>query len=376
MLRAFSISSPVWKNLSIPAGIGRESLLGMVCEQCQSLSDSRPRVYLLLATAFALAGYAWLLLFPWLVFASALGIYHAVFAGEGIAWALLLIWLVVGVLAALVSYRLFHFRPAMPAGRELDNLSCTALFKLVADQSRHYCSIRIDRIVLSGDFDLYIRKTPCFVLPVWSTNTLVIGLPLIQSLSDTQFQCALARRLGQFSKRYNRLENWLYQLREIWPLYCKEARMQGPGYQPVAWFFCAYAHLYRMITVPVARNDELDADTYAMELFSDEQVLDMITTQMVCQQYLAERYWPVVRKLAASNARVLDKLHTGMAAVLRAGLTAGTVNEWLAKALAAEDYCADEIPPLASRIDNIGFGVARMDALTTEPAAAVYRVKQ
>jgi hypothetical protein len=65
-----------------------------------------------------------------------------------------------------------------------------------------------------------------------------------------------------------------------------------------------------------------------------------------------------------------------MAAVLRAGITGGTVNEWLAKALAAEDYCADEIPPLASRIDNIGFGVARMDALTTEPAAAVYRVKQ
>jgi hypothetical protein len=131
-----------------------------------------------------------------------------------------------------------------------------------------------------------------------------------------------------------------------------------------------------MITVPVARHDELDADTYAMELFSDEQVLDMITTQMVCQQYLAERYWPVVRKLAASNARVLDKLHSGMAAVLRAGITGGTVNEWLAKALAEEDYCADEIPSLASRIDNIGFGVAHMDALTTEPAAAVYRVKQ
>ena len=77
----------------------------MVCEQSLSLSDSRPRVYLLLATAFALAGYAWLMLFPLLVFASVPGIYQAVFSAEGIAWALVLTWLVIGVLAALVSYR-------------------------------------------------------------------------------------------------------------------------------------------------------------------------------------------------------------------------------------------------------------------------------
>ncbi len=348
----------------------------MVCTHCQSLSESRPRVYLLLATAFALAGYAYLLLFPWLVLASALEIHHAVFSGEGIAWVQLLTWLVVGALAALVSYRLFMFRPALPAGSVLDSPACRALFQLVADQSRHYHSPHIDRMVLSGDFELSLLKTPRFVLPVWSTNTLVIGLPLIQSLSETQFQCALARRLGQFSKRYNRFENWLYQLREIWPQYCGQARVQGPGYQPVAWFFCAYAPFYRMITVPAARHDELDADTYAMELFSDEQVLDMITTQMVCQQYLKEKYWPVVRKFSASNHPVLDKLHSGMASVLRAGLQADTVNEWLAKTLSAEGHCGDAIPSLARRIDNIGFGAAHMDALTTGPAAGVYLVEE
>jgi hypothetical protein len=371
MLRAFNVTNLAWKNLCIP---GKESFLEVIREECQLLSDSHPRAYLLLLTVLALVGYAWLLLFPWLVLASAMGIHHALFGGDAIAWMSLSSWLVTGAFAALVSYRLLGFRPELPGGEELENKDHPVLFKLAADQSRHYCSIGIDRIVLSGDFDLTIRKTPRFALPVWSTNTLVIGLPLMQILSESQFQCALARRVGQFSKRYNRLVNWLYQLREIWPQYCEQANLQGVGYQPVAWFFCAYAPLYKMITVPAARMDELDADTYAMELFSDEQVLDTITTQMVCEHYLAERYWPVARKLEASDAKILDKLHTGMAAVLRAGLTRDTINEWLAKTLSAEEHYSDPVPSLALRVDNIGFDVARMSALTARSAAGVYRV--
>jgi hypothetical protein len=373
MLRALDVSNLALKNLRIP---GKESFLEGICEESRLLSDSRPRVYLLLVTVLALVGYAWLLLFPWLVFASAIGIYHALFAGETIAWTLLLSWLVTGAFAALVSYRLLGFRPELPGGEELKNKEYPALFKLAADQSRKYCSVGIDHIVLSGDFDLTIRKTARFALPVWSTNTLVIGLPLMQILSESQFQCALARRIGQFSKRYNRLVNWLYQLREIWPQYCEQANFQGVGYQPVAWFFCAYAPIYKMITVPAARMDELHADTYAMELFSDEQVLDTITTRMVCEQYLAQRYWPAVRKIEASDAKILDKLQTGMAAVLRAGLTRDTINEWIAKTVSAEEDCSDPVPSLARRVDNIGFDVARMTALAPRPAAGVYRVNQ
>jgi len=112
-----------------------------------------------------------------------------------------------------------------------------------------------------------------------------------------------------------------------------------------------------------------------MELFSDEEVLDTITTQMVCQYYLREKFWPVVRKYAARNNRVLDRIHSGMASVLRAGLQADTVSHWLAKTLSAEDRCGDPVPSLAWRMDNIGFGNTRMDALTSEPAADVYLVK-
>ena len=372
VMRAFTASVPVWKNLLIPMDALRKQIFWVAGGLCQSLSESRPRAYLLLAITCALIGYLYLLLFPCLVVASALGIYQSVNTGYSVVWDQLIIWLLAGTLSAKISYCIFRLRPLQPDGKVLNSTTHPVLLQLIADQSRYYCGPRVDRIVLSRDFELDVLKIPRFVLPVWSTNTLVVGLPLLQCLSVQQFQCALARRLGQSSKRYNRLGNWLYHLREIWPQYCGLARMCGFGYQPIAWFYCIYAPLYKMITAPAARLDELAADSYAMELFAGEEVLDTITTEMVCRCYLEEKYWPVVTKYAAKDHRILDKLQSGMTSVLRAGLHANTLEHWIMSALSTEEQCGNAMPSLTRRIDNIGFATASMGPLAAVPAAGVY----
>jgi hypothetical protein len=134
----------------MPLDALRKHILWRVSRDCQSLSASCPRVYLLLAATCALAGYLYLLLFPWLVVASALGIYKAVNNGNSVVWDLVIIWLLVGALSALVSYRIFTFRPVLPDGKVLDRKKHPILFQLVADLSRHYHNPCVDRIVLSS----------------------------------------------------------------------------------------------------------------------------------------------------------------------------------------------------------------------------------
>ncbi len=350
----------------------RASLLRLIGTRLQFLAESRPRAYLLVAAGFAAVGYSYLLLFPLLVFTGGAGLYAALFGDRPVAWSQVLVWSVMATFSALASYRVFRFRPALPAGIPLDQDVAPALLQLVAEQRRHYQGIRIDRIVLTGDFDIVILKTPARGLPVWSISTLVIGLPLIRCLSVSRFQCLLARRLGQFSIRYNWLENWLYKLREIWPLYCDPTNEPGFGFQPIRWFFRGYAPLYAAITVAAARLDELAADGYAMELFSDEQVLDAITTEMVCRTYLEEKYWPVIRKLPAGRQRVINGLHSCMVSVLRTGLQADGGDRWLAQTLSAEPLWDDPLPALARRVDNIGHTQACMDTPVFETAARAY----
>ena len=353
----------------------KHSLLQRFDNGIESFAETFPRGYLLAVTILALAGYGWLLLFPWLVLAGISGAYEALTGQPAVVWSRLLMWTAVAAGAALVTYRMGRFRPALPAGSVLDRNKAPVLFELVDELGWHYRRSVIDRVVVSGEFALVIEKTPCSALPVWSMNTLNIGLPLIQALSPSQFRCALARRLGQFSKRRNPLGNWLYRLRQIWPQYAIATEAADPGFQPVRWFFRVFAPLYERISLPVARLDELAADSYAMEVCSDEEMLDTITTEMVSRLYLEEKYWPTYRKLTARVRELMPKPHAGMASVLRTGLQGDRGQEWLMKAMDQEPRYDDPMPSLAKRVENIGHWKPRMSGITHESAATVYLEK-
>jgi len=336
------------------------------------LAEICPRGYLLAATVLALAGYGWLLLFPWLVLAGISAVYEALTAQPAVAWSRLLIWSTVTAGSALVTWRMARYRPTLPAGVVLDREKAATLFDLVDELGRHYRRPGIDRVVISEEFALELVKTPYCALPLWSMNTLVIGLPLIQGLSPTQFRCALARRLGQFSKRRNPLGNWLYQLRQVWPQYAIAPRAPDPGFQPVRWFFLFFAPLYQRISLPAARLDELVADSYAMEVCSDEEMLDTISTETVCRLYLEEKYWPTYRKLTARVREIMPKPHAGMSSVLRAGLQGDKSQEWIKKAMEREPLDDDPMPSLAKRVENIGHRKPRMNGIAPDSAATVY----
>lgn len=371
-MRSLSITPTAWKGLSFPLAGWRQAVHDKACVSIRSLANAWPRGYLLLAGLVGLSGYLWLLLFPALVIIGGLEIHAALTGDGGVEWLRAAFWLPVGGLAALVSVRLFRFRPALPAGKAVDGTTHPALLQLVEEQSRDYPGVTIDHVVLTADFALDIVKTPRNAFPAAATTTLLVGVPLLQVLSEQQFQCALARRLGQFSMRYNQLENWLYRMRGIWLQYCDPARRGGTGFQPVAGLFRRYVPVFHLVSEPAAQLDELAADDYAMELFSDEDVRNTITTLAVCQRYLEVKYWPVLLRFAVQNERVLGPLRAGMAGVLRAGLQPGAVDHWLAEALHAGEGCGCTVPSLARRLNNIGFGSAHMEPLAAETAAMIY----
>ena len=372
MMRSFVSVHSAWKFIATPHSHWKNSILRAIGTQCQSLAESHPRAYLLVATTFALAGYACLLFFPWLVFRSVIGIHEVLFKSQSLDWIHLLIWLAVAMLSILASYRIFLFRPALPSGVVLNKNTAPMLFQLVADQTRHYGGTGIDRIVLTSDFELDIVKTPRCALPMWSSSTLVIGLPLLQCLSAPMFQCALASRLGQLSRRSEWLENWLYQLRGIWPQYCAHEQGSVFGFQPVRWFFLIYAPIYKVITVPAAHSNELAADKCAMELFNDDEMLDTITTQMVCYRYLADEYWPAMQKIAATGKETAGNLYPSMFSALHKVLHSDKAAHWLKRAVSTENQWDDAMPSLTRRVENIGHTQARISTIVSKSAANVY----
>jgi len=275
----------------------RLSLLQGIGTRIDALAEQYPGVYLLLVTLVALTGFAMLLLFPLLALAGMTGMYQSLVGGPDIAWLQTLVWMLVTGFGALVTYRLVLFRPPLPAGVVLKQEQAPDLFGLAEDTAEQYAYHGVDRIVITSGYQLDIIRTHRTGFPVCSTGSLVIGLSLMQCLSSQQFVCLLARRLGQFSKRANPLLNRLFELRDVWPVYCQSRVKADPALLPLYLLFSVYTPLYSVVSAAAARLDELQADSYAMEISSDEEVMEAITTDTVYRLFLREKYWPVIRKL-------------------------------------------------------------------------------
>lgn len=332
-----------------------------------------PRAYLGLAILTALFGYTYLLAFPVLLLTGLYNIYYAVALGETIDWQSAIAWSVVAPLAGLVIYRSLQARPKAPVGLVLTNDKAPELFTLAHKLRSHYKRTAIHRIVVTGNYEVDIVKTPRWALPLRPTCTLVIGLPVMQCLSPEQFECMLATRIGQFSKKHNLLTNWLYELRMIWQQYrIAYSRLKGFGSEPLKYFFRFYAPLYAKASAFAAKQDLLHADTYAMDLFNDEKVRDMITTDAVCRWYLKYQFWPAVYKAAAAQPKSLPTPHARMAAAVYGSMTGDKLKPLMIRAIKHRPSAGDIQPPLQSRIENIGHEKARMGKHANEIAAARY----
>ncbi len=338
-----------------------------------SFAEAFPRLYLGIVTLVAITGYAYVLMYPLLVLTGILSIQAALTSADGIDFGALAAWFVIVIVSVLVSYRALRFKPVYPTGLTLAEDKAPVLFSLVEQLRSHYKRPAIDRIVITGDYELDIIRTPRLALPVRLSNTLVIGLPVMQCLSPRQFECLLAGRIGQFSMRYNSLANWLYQHRAIWQQYRAIYRTQkGIGIEPLKWFFALYSPVYNAISTRAARQDRLNADTYAMQLYNDEEVREMITADSIALWYMDQQYWPAVHKVAAASPKSLPAPHAKMPAAASASMNGDRLQALLARVVNHAPASRDIAPSLSSRIENIGHDKARMGQPAAKTAAAVY----
>jgi len=190
-----------------------------------------PLAYLTATTALALIGYTYLLAFPATAVYALMRLFALAqqpFEQSSITSAL--VWFAVLLFATAISHHIFTIR--FPNIKELalqaDKLP--QLFALISNKKR-WSWPQIKKVVLTDRYELEIRKTPIMGIPFWSYDTLIIGFPLMQSLSCSQFQCLLHRKLLQYCKGRNILSNWLQNLIFVWPLYFQALDEAGRAVQ-------------------------------------------------------------------------------------------------------------------------------------------------
>ncbi|HEX2451805.1 MAG TPA: M48 family metallopeptidase [Gemmatimonadales bacterium] len=283
---------------------------------------------------------------------------------------------------ALVMYaivRALWVRIPPPEGIPLTQAAAPKLFEALDEISAALKAPRFHDVLLTDDFNASVSQVPRLGVFGWQRNYLIVGLPLMQTLSADQFRAVLAHEMGHLSGNHSRFRGWIYRVRRTWGvmLHRLEARHSALGDLLFTRFVRWYAPFFNAYSFVLARSNEYEADRCSGEVAGAENAGAALLRLQVGNRFLNERYWPSVNRRVTESSEPPTNVYSALSAAVRDELPTQEIALWVDEAWRRPTDYADTHPSLADRLTALGVireGSPRLAAWGQgeESAAAFY----
>jgi len=256
-----------------------------------------------------------------------------------------------------------------PTGQRLDPARSPALFAEIERIRRIGDVPRIHRVLVDGSFNAGVAQVPRLGVLGWPHNDLVLGLPLLLSLTPEHFRAVLAHELGHLSGRHGRSGAWVYRIRATWlqvlgaleQRQSRLAKLLGP-------FFRWYGPYFSAASLALAREHEREADRFAASVTDARTAAGALAAVAVADWALDQRFWPALDRRTGTEPQAPMGFLGELGPAVRAALAEPGAEAALARALRLRAMGSDTHPSLAERIAALG-ETARRPAPPTMTAA-------
>ncbi|HXE57415.1 MAG TPA: M48 family metallopeptidase [Gemmatimonadales bacterium] len=272
-----------------------------------------------------------------------------------------------GILWAIVPRR-DRFEPPGP---RLGPEEQPRLFAALREVARATGQAMPAEVYLVPDLNAWVAQRGG-VMGIGSRRVMGIGLPILQTLSVSQFRAVLAHEFGHYHGGDTRLGPWVYLTRAAIERTLAQLEKQGSAVlaRPFQW----YGRTFLRITHAVSRRQEFTADALAARVagarVNAAALRAVYGAAPAFDQYWSQELVPVLRRgvrppIAAGFARYLASPQTAsvMDASLRQALEQGESNLFdthpsLAERLAALEALPpgtvpDPDPPAVTLVDDV-----------------------
>ena len=339
----------------VPAESRWDALSERLQTRMAEFVERKPAVFMGLASALTLLGYVVPLIFPIATLMAALNFISALQEFGFTAFSTHPTTLGVMVFGALMSVSLWKLRVGEPEGEPLTTKQVPALFEHVDEIRSAFQAPAINDIHLAEHPELTVHRVPRTGYPFMFRHVLVAGLPTLQCLNQEQFKCLLAACLGELSAVRTDVAGWITQMARTWRLYRSAVATQ---WTPAALLYRAflswYAPLLTLVAKRLDRHHRLLRDHYALEVASDDLVLEMIAGEMVMQRFLNTIYWPTVYKTAEHSSTPNFKVFRNLETVFRRRVSQDEIQVWVREAFVGKWQSDEDDPGLKARLREVG----------------------
>lgn len=195
------------------------------------------------------------------------------------------------VLVAMLI-RILFVRVDAPKGYVLDPQRNSELFKYIGALRKQLKLPKVHQVIVDSEFNAAMVQHPRFGMMFWQKNTLVLGLPLLLSLSKEQAGAVIAHEFGHLAGNHSRLNGWVYRTRETWGRITHICETKDNKlFKIIEHFSCWYAVYFNAFTFAWARRNEYEADKVAATLTSPEATSLALTSTRVLSEIQDEYFW-------------------------------------------------------------------------------------
>ncbi len=258
----------------------------------------------------------------------------------GLAWAIL---------------KALWVRIEPPQGLELRREDVPVLFELIDELKTALRTSRLHHVLLTDEFNAGVAQRPRLGVLGWQENYLLLGLPLLQTLSPDEFRAVLAHEFGHLSGNHSRFGAWIYRVRQTWVRLFEQFERQG---QTGTWAFTKfinwYAPFFDAYSFVLARANEYEADRCSARVAGAENAARALIRTQVFGRHIGEVYWPDVFRRANTEPSPPTDLFGDLAKSLRRGPTDLQTSKWLREACLECTTRSNTHPCLTDRLLSLG----------------------
>ncbi|MDO7884722.1 M48 family metallopeptidase [Hymenobacter cheonanensis] len=257
-----------------------------------------------------------------------------------------------------------------PAGRELSRAEAAPLHDLLRAQTRALRAPAVHRVILTTDFNAAAMQLPRLGLLGWPRNYVLVGLPLLQTLTPEQAAAVVAHELGHLRGGHGRFAALTYRVNQSWAQLVGNLEQSGRR-SIVRGFTEWYVPRFNAWSHPLRRTAEFEADAAAARITSPAALAGALCAIEVREPALDQLYWtPLNKSLAVEPAPPADPISRLLAVARTASLPAEEESALLRRAAEADPDPFDTHPTLGERLAALGQPVAAPAPPATTAAEA------
>ena len=273
----------------------------------------------------------------------------------GLSQAWFVLFLIPAALLILASWVRFE----QPDGQPVAAADAPELFALIEKVRSYLKAPAIDAVYLTNTFAAKAVQRPSRGLFGGYRNEIVIGLPLLQSVSKAEAAVLIAHELGHLSGRAGEKAAVVHRARLTWQ-HILERQPRQPlvlrlAFAPiVSWF----APGFLAQSAATERDAEFVADRYAAEIAGAETLASALQRLSIAEAFLGE-YWARVAEEPVTSPEPALQPHREMANFLP------RMTEW---ELAEDVLEADLVKPGEDARPSLGERLAALGVAPSLPA--------